>query len=249
MIKPETQHDPQTLVIRNPIVFFHGAGLDHTVFASQLSFFRGRGLVAWVPDYPGHGGAEDELLNGIEQHADWAARRITERTDEPVNVVGHSMGSLIGLSLAARYPKLVNRLALLNTAKRMAVHPDLLSSSKAGTPLCLDLLDEWEQVGEGALNRDLREKVGFKALHSDLAACNGFVAGEQLGGIPAPTLVVAGDSDKMTRADQGRRVAAEIPDAKMVVLEGAGHSMMKVQSDVVNNLLLEFFKDSGANDE
>lgn len=249
MIELQTQNDPQTVASEIPIVFLHGAGLDQTVFASQVSFFGSRGFVGWTPDYPGRGAAPEELLEGIEQHADWVAGWIGERTDEPVNIVGHSMGSLIGLSLAARHPEMVNRLVLLNTAKRMAVHPDLLSSSKAGTRLCLDLLDEWEQVGDGALNRGLRERVGFKALHSDLSACDGFVSGTQPSRVVAPTLVVAGDGDKMTRVDQGKRVADEILGAKMVVLEGAGHSMMKVQAMVVNELLLEFLTGHGENDE
>ena len=48
------------------VVFVHGAGLDHTVWALQTRYFahHGRGVLAL--DLPGHGRSEGPLLDSIQ---------------------------------------------------------------------------------------------------------------------------------------------------------------------------------------
>ncbi len=44
------------------------------------------------------------------------------------------------------------------------------------------------------------------------------------GRVSQPTLVAHGDRDAMVPVDQGRAVAAALPDARLLVLDGAGHN-------------------------
>jgi pimeloyl-ACP methyl ester carboxylesterase len=44
-----------------------------------------------------------------------------------------------------------------------------------------------------------------------------------LPGITAPTLVIWGSKDEETPIWMGKKIAQDIPDAALVVLEGAGH--------------------------
>ncbi len=234
------------------VLLLHGAGFDHTAWAYQTRGLTLSGLEPIALDLPGHGDALGPLLGSIEEQAEWVASQLMARDAGPVGVVGHSMGSLVGLVLAARYPELVSGLVLLNSAKRMGVHPDLLNSAKDGTTHCLDLLDSWEPTTgdgghvdpgiweEGAARR-ARELNGLDALHEDLKACNEFVLGELALQISVPTLVLSGGVDKMTTPKQGRRMADEIPGAEFVAIEGAGHLMMVEQWASVNRLLTEFF--------
>lgn len=41
----------------------------------------------------------------------------------------------------------------------------------------------------------------------------------------APTLVLAGDEDPIVKVSAGRRTARSIPDARFMILRGAGHDI------------------------
>lgn len=65
-------------------------------------------------DLPGYGNSE--RLHGritIVRYADMLVRLVQELTDSPAVIVGHSMGGMIGITMALRYPQLVDRLVLL----------------------------------------------------------------------------------------------------------------------------------------
>ena len=65
-------------------------------------------------DLPGYG--HSPPLKGkvsIRVYADLMAKLIEQITDRPVILVGHSMGGMIGVTLARYYPELVDRLILL----------------------------------------------------------------------------------------------------------------------------------------
>jgi pimeloyl-ACP methyl ester carboxylesterase len=77
-------------------------------------------------------------------------------------------------------------------------------------------------------------------LATDLRACDAYRAPlEKLRAMAVPTLVVAGRRDQMTPAKAGKAVAAEIPGAKLVMLE-AGHSMMTEAPRELLGTLREF---------
>ncbi len=59
----------------------------------------------------------------------------------------------------------------------------------------------------------------------DYAACNVFDVTDRLGGIAAPALVVCGDHDQMTPLKYSEYLAANIPGAELVIVEGAGHML------------------------
>ena len=59
------------------IVFLHGAGLDHTVWALLARWFAHRGFGVLAPDLPGHGRSESESLQSIAAMADFTAARMT----------------------------------------------------------------------------------------------------------------------------------------------------------------------------
>ena len=47
------------------VVFLHGAGLDHTVWALLARWFAHRGSAVMAPDLPGHGRSGGEPLSSI----------------------------------------------------------------------------------------------------------------------------------------------------------------------------------------
>jgi pimeloyl-ACP methyl ester carboxylesterase len=55
-----------------------------------------------------------------------------------------------------------------------------------------------------------------------------------------PTLVLAGNEDELTGPDEGRAMAAAIPDARFVQINQAGHLANLEQPEQVNEALLDF---------
>src|ERR1700733_13710076 len=76
------------------IVFLHGAGLDHSVWALLARAFAHHGFGVLAPDLPGHGRSAGPPLSSIAALADWTAALIDAAGVDAARLVGHSMGSL-----------------------------------------------------------------------------------------------------------------------------------------------------------
>lgn len=240
---------------RPTVLFVHGAGMDHSVWPLQARHFAYRGSNALAVDLPGHGRSGGELLGSIAAMADWLAALIEALRAPAVRLVGHSMGALIGLELAARHRKAIERLALLGGAARMPVHPALLEAAARPEPLAPELICDWgfgpaghfgghQAPGSWMLGHALRllTQSGGPRLHADLAACNAYQDGPAAAAkVRCPTLVIAAAADRMTPARHAGSLAANIKGAQLMVLPGCGHMMMVEQPDATLDALLAFF--------
>src|SRR3954471_19174796 len=88
-------------------LFLHGAGMDHTVWALLARWFAHHGCGVLAPDLPGHGRSDGAPLTSIAAMAQWAVALLDAAGAGTVRVVGHSMGTLIAVELAARIPERV----------------------------------------------------------------------------------------------------------------------------------------------
>src|ERR1700684_3222016 len=86
------------------IVFLHGAGMDHSVWALLARAFAHHGHAVLAPDFPRHGRSAGAPLESIPALADWTAALIDAAGVKAAKLVGHSMGSLVALETAARHP-------------------------------------------------------------------------------------------------------------------------------------------------
>ena len=60
-----------------------------------------------------------------------------------------------------------------------------------------------------------------------------------LGSVTAPTLVIHGTADPMFPLAHGNALATEIPNARLLPLEGAGHGIDPADWDAVTRAILE----------
>lgn len=58
------------------VVFVHGAGMDHTVWALQTRWFAWHGYSVLAIDLPGHGKSEGPALGSIGEIGGWLVRLI-----------------------------------------------------------------------------------------------------------------------------------------------------------------------------
>lgn len=222
------------------VVFLHGAGMDHTVYALQTRYFAYRGRACLALDFPGHGRSDGPALSTIEEMADWLARVLDALKVENAALVGHSMGSMVALSCAARHPGKVRALGLIGTAMAMGVSPDLLNAAAANDPSANDMVNLWgfgARAGRGGAEAPGLWMTGAGArilaqsapgvLANDLAACNAHGAmAENAAKVACPTLIVQGSRDMMTPLKSARALAGAIKGARIAEIAGAGHMPM-----------------------
>jgi pimeloyl-ACP methyl ester carboxylesterase len=227
------------------VVLLHGAGFDHTAWALHSRWFAHHGYAVLAPDLPGHGRSDGPGLGSIAEMADWTAALLDAAGVPKADLIGHSMGSLIALETAARHPARVSALGLIGTAARMTVGPDLLKAAEANDQAAIDMVSIWglgfkAELG-GSLAPGLWMHGGAQSvlqycqpgvLFSDLSACNAYQnALAAAAGVTVPTTLVLGERDMMTPAKAGKTLAAAIPNARTVLLAGAGHMMMTERPD------------------
>jgi pimeloyl-ACP methyl ester carboxylesterase len=222
------------------VVFLHGAGMDHTVWALQTRWFAHHGRNVLALDLPGHGRSAGPSLKSIGEMADFVLAALDAVDAARAALVGHSMGALIALETAARGAGRISSLALLGMAPLMPVHPDLLAAAAKGEHSAVDLMVTWAvgrkaQLGAneapglwltGAALR-LLERADAESLAGDLAACDAYKgASEAATKVGCPILFLLGADDRMTPAAKARELASRLPSSRAVMLERAGHMMM-----------------------
>jgi 3-oxoadipate enol-lactonase len=165
---------------------------------------------------------------------------------------GVSLGGAIGLQLAVSVPDRVERLIVMASAARFpdpaswkeradrvrAEGTEFLVPSRVGawvTPAFADSRpDETERL-LAMLRRTPPE--GYAACCETITD---FDVRDQLSGITAPTLVIAGADDPATNPDVVRGIADGIPGARFVVVPQASHLVSAEQPEAVTTEIRQF---------
>lgn len=234
------------------VIFLHGAGFDHSMWALFSRWFSHHGYSVLAPDLPGHGRSEGQLITSIPGMADWTIRLIEAAGAKKAGLVGHSMGSLIALDAAARHQDKVSSLSLIGVGGAMPVSPDLLNAAKDNNHDAIDMVSIWGfgfAAGLGGSQapglwmmgggQRVLECDAPGVLHNDLAACNDYkTALESAAKVNVPTTLILGERDMMTPLKSGKQLAAAIAGSKPVVLSGAGHMLTAERPDAVLKALI-----------
>jgi len=229
-----------------PIVFVHGAGLSSSCWQYQTAHFADSIAV----DLPGHGGSTDPAHQTIAEYAAWLGDSIRRSGPEPVFLVGHSMGSLISLETAARNPDMVAVLVLIATAAEMKVYPDLLQAVQERDPAAAAMVIKWSLPKSGygrprrwvlQISDDFMTSTANGVMAADLTASDTYASSvEVAGNVRCPALLVLGERDIMTRPAAAQPLAAALHDARIVVVEKAGHMLPLEKPDEVNEAISLF---------
>ena len=227
------------------VLFLHGAGFNRTVWRLQTRWFAHHGRSVLAVDLPAHGWSDGPALTSIAAMAEWTASLIEAAGLEKAALVGHSMGGLVALEAAARFPDKVRALGLCGVAAEMPVHPEMLESAKADTLKVQELMTFWGignalhkggMVSPGLWLR--RESLAVLSanksgvIHADLAACNAYKdALARAAAVKCPTVLVVGDGDLMTPAAKAKPLAAAIAGSRTVVIANSGHFMIVERPD------------------
>lgn len=214
-----------------PIVFLHGVGSDKSVWHPQLEHF-GRRRRAIAFDYPGYGDS-DPAPDGTTRD-DYAAAILSAMNAlgiERAHICGLSLGGVVAIAMHHMTPL---RCASLILADTFAVHPEgraIYERSMTGSENLPAMAEARVDVllAQPAAPRVRREVVETMSRIDPASYCIGAEAvwladqRDRAGAIGVPTLVLVGDNDLVTPVDLSNELVDLIPDARMQVIQGAGH--------------------------
>ncbi|MGH8051749.1 MAG: alpha/beta fold hydrolase [Arenimonas sp.] len=223
------------------MVFAHGLLMDSSMwdfvapeFADVYRVicfdFRGQGQSR----HPGHGFSIDNLVKDT-------AALIQALTDRPVHYVGLSMGGMVGMPLAARYPELLRSLILLDTSaqaeptknkikyalmtavvKTFGVKaltsrtlPLMFGASTMKNPAMRELVNHWKHKLDG-LKKSITGPVSGVTRRRD--------ATQELVKIICPTFIMVGEEDRTTPVSCARHIHVHIPHSELKIIPLCGHS-------------------------
>lgn len=232
-----------------PVVLTHGLGdcaeLWSPLAESLADHYR---VVAW--DMRGHyrSGAPEELSEYTQDLVVEDLRALCDHLGlERAVHGGHSLGGYTALRFHEKYPDRVAGLILHGTGPGYR-KPE---ASQAWTDQLAKLADWQERNFDRGERRSAKElRVGAPALGEVAQHPVHGLAGVERGvmahphfidatAVPVPTLLVVGENDRTFRASADY-FAAKLPDARKVVVEGAGHIALHERPEVVNAAVREF---------
>jgi pimeloyl-ACP methyl ester carboxylesterase len=256
-----------------PVVQIHGAGFGHFNFdpaTPELSrHFR---VIDF--DMRGYGQSERPLQHyDMEVWADDVVGLLDALDVERAHVHGTSMGGMIAIVVAGKYPERTQSVVINCAAAKLGLSGRLifknwidiarLDPDGPGSRLLAELIT-WQ-----ALSRRFLAESGEEALADSIqtilrdsnttevftAACQAMCDMDLvpwLGRVRSPALVLGGDEDVMTPWDQGpggagqQAIADGIPGAEKHVIAGANHSTIFDSTEEHNRVVTEFFRRHGA---
>lgn len=245
---------------KETVVFSHGLLWSHRMFYAQVDFLSQKYRVI-AYDHRGQGQSEVKAPFDMETVAEDAAALIRELCDGPVHFVGLSMGGFVGMRLAARYPKLIKSLILLETSansepvENLPKYKTLNSIVKwmgvippvASKVMHIMFAASWLTNSSNAS----LVKHWKKELSSNKKTITGPVEGviyrkgveDELSKISCPTMILVGDEDVATKPEKAKFIQMRITGAKLHIIPGAGHSSCIERPERVNELLAEWLEE------
>jgi pimeloyl-ACP methyl ester carboxylesterase len=178
----------------------------------------------------------------IPSIAERVADHINDRWHRPVLVCGHSTGGAIALQLTIRHPDAVAGLVLVDTGAHMHGHGDV-------DAILERIRTDWgEQLRAAVLDRSFLEPlapearkeflawaatVDQQAVYDVLASQRDLDLTSELRNVTQPAVVVHGQHDQARPPEQGRELAASLPDAEFRLVQNAGHTPVYETPEVV----------------
>ena len=241
------------------VLLLHAGIADSRMWRPQVEALEASGYRVIAPDLRGFG--ERRLEPAAFSHV----RDAEALLDGPAAVVGNSLGGRVALELALHRPDLVERLVLIDSALPGWEWSEETRAGWAAEEAAYEAGD-FETAAEESVrmwidgpNRsrddvdpDLRALVAEMVLRSyemqegaweagaEEEDVLGTPAGERLGEVRCPVLVLVGTDDVADMRAIAEHLAASIADARLVSVAGASHLPSLECAEEVNGLLLGF---------
>jgi pimeloyl-ACP methyl ester carboxylesterase len=198
-----------------PVVLLHGTGATSDTW-DDVARVLGADRSVFTVDLRGHGASDRTPRYSIRAMAEDVAALLPRIADGPVDLVGHSLGGLVALRVAARDAHLLCRLVLEDVGVPHPREPDPPPRPAGVLPF------DWRVVEQ------VRPEIDHPSDDWPQVAA----------AVKAPALIVAG-RHSFVAAEHIAELALALADAKVVTLD-AGHEVHRERTAEFTAALLDF---------
>ena len=247
-----------------PALCVHGFPETSYMWRHVLPTLAAAGRRAVAPDLPGFGDSTPDPPGTWERHVESLERFRTALGLDRAVLVLHDWGGLIGLRWACDHPEAVAALVLSNTGffqdgKWHGMARALRTEGEGE-----DLVEAMDREGFaqmlGAVSRGIDTTVAseywktFESEDGRRGVLELYRSGDfaklapyegKLADFDVPTLLLWGENDVFAPVAGAHRFKREIPGAKLVVIEGAGHFVYADEPQRSAREMVEFLAESG----
>ena len=233
------------------VVLGHGAGGNHAIWFQQVpEFANDYRVITW--DQRGFGSSTNRhgLANPRTAAADLLA--ILDHLEvERAHIVGQSMGGWAAMGVAVAHPDRVQSLVLADTlggipvdgwwkARDTAPRQGPFNHPALADDFCQKFPERAHLYLEiGGLRRDpMADSLQLLRTLGEVTFDDG-----QLSALTMPTLFVVGTQDEIFPPDWIATAATRVPNARVELVQGAGHSPYFEQPDTWNALVGGFLRE------
>ncbi|MDE1854376.1 MAG: alpha/beta hydrolase [Thaumarchaeota archaeon] len=224
-----------------PLVMLHGDSYNIENFTNQVPYLSD-GFRLILPERRGHGRTPD--VPGPWTYGVFAKDTVAFLDAlglNGVHLLGHSGGANIALLVAIWRPDLVDRLIpvsgdapsyALTEEQKNRVRSRTVEDFRKQAPF---IVESNERITPDGVKR-------FPAMYEKskgLWTTDWKVTPEQLGSIRSPTMVMLADRD-FGPIEEAAAVSRMIPNAQLCVVPRATHGLMRMRSEVVNPIIMDF---------
>lgn len=238
-----------------PVVFLHSMAGGAASWKPQLDALSPRyQCFAW--DMPGYGRSPAVAeATTLQQMSDLLNDLLTEHgIEQPVHLVGLSVGGMIAQRFTLLYPRRVASLVVLDSSASFGNGAtsgaedwaaETIKSIRAAShaDYCHDMVHgimspaTAESVKATAVAVMQRSTVPGLCLAANLIA--GHDASAELAAITVPTTVIVGEQDQETPVSYAQSISEAIPGARLVVIPESGHLSNVEEPEAVTAALLD----------
>ncbi len=238
----------------SPVVYLHGMGPS----GRWESYHMAMGTVTdiWAPQLPGWAeGTPPEGIGTLEDYARLLFSFLDDAGIGEATLVGHCVGGWLALQLAVQQPERFRRLVLVDAlglawedtpAVELAALDD--EAFATGVFARLGVIATADPTGFGAAWENVRQGPEFvrqsKGRGTLLSQTGGAIGDAALtaaaGALTADTLLVWGAVDGIAPLSQAEALLERMPNARLAVVDGAGHLPMAERPETFNRLLRNF---------
>ncbi|MGB0658561.1 MAG: alpha/beta fold hydrolase [Mangrovicoccus sp.] len=201
----------------NTTVWIHGAGLSPQTWNG-----RAYGITL---ELPGHGIQPRVQTPSVEAFAE----ELKPYLPDQFALVGHSLGGMISMVLAAELEGRVTKLVLAETAynmrgkwtHRLGTWAACRAAKRRGPGAVAEMAAKGESLAAREVLRNDVAQMQPEGFHDALTATRFFDGSKYLNKLTMPTLILAGKHNKRTHV-QARDMARILPNARLEMLD-SGH--------------------------
>ena len=232
-----------------PVVLLHGAG-DQAGGWAKVAPRLAKSFAVVAVDLAGHG--ESAPASGSIPFATLLAGfdgAMKEIPQGKVTLVGNSLGAWVATVWAKDHPDRVQHLVLVNGGPLLGDRPDLTlhpkNRAEADRTLAALRDPSAPMVPDFVVDDIIR--VAATGPMGRLAAepknLNAYLLDGRLGGFDVPVDLLWGASDKLVSVDYARRLAAQLPAARLTTIDRCGHAPQVECSERFAEALMKVLKD------